>query len=107
MERGRQLTRAWVGYPNRPFVGLSLTGVVRYLAYGALLIASLMFYTWSRVDVRATAADLERAQFELSELRTEQDRLDLELAMRRDLARVDGATDDLRVVSSVQVVDLR
>ncbi|HJN77944.1 MAG TPA: hypothetical protein QGF58_28770 [Myxococcota bacterium] len=106
MDRGRQLTRAWVGYPNRPFVGLSLTGVVRYLAYAALLIASLMFYTWSRVDVRATAAALEGAQLELSELRTEQDRLELELATRRDLARVGGTTEGLALISEVKVVEV-
>lgn len=107
MNDGRQLTRAWVGYPNRPFVGLSLTGVVRYLAYAALLIASLMFYTWSRVDVRATAAELESAQFELSTLRTDQDRLSLELAMRSDLSRIGDTTGGLELVPDVQVVEVR
>jgi len=107
MDKRRQLTRAWVGYPSRPFVGLSLTGVVRYLAYATLLIASLMFYTWSRVDVRATAAELERAQIELSSLRTDQDRLSLELATRRDLARVSTASASMALAADVDVVEIQ
>ncbi len=104
MQRGRELSSAWVGYPTRPFVGVTLAGVVRYVVFGALLVASLMFYVWSRVDVRARAADLETAREHLSELRTDQDRLSLELAARRDLAALDAVGARLGLVSEVDVV---
>ncbi len=107
MQRGRELSSAWVGYPTRPFVGVTLGGVLRYLAYGALLVASLMFYVWSRVDVRARAADLETTRQHLSELRTDQDRLALELAARRDLAALAAAGSDLGLVTEVDVVGVR
>lgn len=104
MQRGRELSSAWVGYPTRPFVGVTLGGVFRYLAYAALLVASLMFYVWSRVDVRARAAELETARQHLSELRTDQDRLALELAARRDLAALDAVGADMGLVTEVEVV---
>lgn len=102
----RPLARAWAGYQGRPFVGISLPGTARYLAYAALLVASLMFYTWSRVDVRARSASLESAQIELANARVEQDRLTLEIATRRDLARVGLGAGALGLVDDVAIIEV-
>ena len=104
--QGRELRSAWVGHRTRPFVGVQVDGLMRYALYGALLVASLMFYVWSRVDVRASAAALEGAQAELSQLHADQDRLRLELAVRHDLAGVATASEALGLVQEVAVVEV-
>lgn len=102
----RPLARAWAGYQGRPFVGISLTGTARYVLYAALLVSSLMFYTWSRVDVRTRAAALESAQIQLANARIEQDRLALEIATRRDLARVGEGAELMGLSHEVDVVEV-
>lgn len=102
----RPLTGAWADYPSRPFVGLRLGGVFRYLIYGVLLVACLMFYVWSRVDVRRSAALLETAQLDYAELLSQNDRLLLELASRRDLATVGLAGAQMELADDVTVVQV-
>lgn len=102
----RPLSRAWAGYQGRPFVGISLPGTARYVAYAALLVSALMFYTWSRVDVRTRAASLESAQIQLANARVEQDRLTLEIAARRDMARVGEGAALMGLSSDIEIVEV-
>ncbi len=96
----------WLGVSARPFVGFQIGGLVRYAVYGVLLVASLMFYVWSRVDVRASAAALESARWESAELRDDRDRLRLELAGRRDLARLAATAQSMGLSDEVPVVQV-
>lgn len=84
-----------------------LLGLLRYVAFGLLLVASLMFYVWSRVDVRASAAALDRATMQLAAAEAEHERLVLEVATRRDLARLGQAGTALGLVKGVTLVDIR
>ncbi|MCB9761944.1 MAG: hypothetical protein H6739_19120 [Alphaproteobacteria bacterium] len=107
MEWGREADGVWLGAraPAQP-VGIRLVGLVRYVAYAALLVASLMFYVWSRVDVRASAAHLDHATVQLAQLQAEQERLLLELASRRDLGTLGQAGMSLGLVEGVAVVEI-
>lgn len=105
MEAGRIVSDVRVGIA--PTSGVRwLLGLLRYVAYGLLLVASLMFYVWSRVDVRASAATLDRATMKLATAEAEHERLVLELATRRDLARVGQAGVAMGLVSGVKLVDV-
>lgn len=107
MDQSRPARGAWAAYPTRPFVGLELSGVLGFLIYTGLLVSALMFYVWSRVDVRTAAADLEAAQDGYQALLTEQDQLRLELSSRRDLAHVEALSAELELsADDVQVVEV-
>ena len=84
-------------------LGLRLAALARYVVYALLLVASLMFYVWSRVDVRASAAELDRAADRYAALEAEQERLQLELATRRDLGRLNRVGLAMGLVSDVEV----
>lgn len=84
-------------------LGMRLAALLRYAVYALLLVASLMFYVWSRVDVRASAAELDRAAARYETLQAEQERLQLELATRRDLGRLGRAGAAMGLVSDVPV----
>lgn len=106
VDAGRVLGDIRVGV-EAPASGMRwLLGLARYVVYALLLIASLMFYVWSRVDVRASAANLDRATMKLSAAQAEQERLVLELASRRDLARLRDAGLAMGLVSGVALVDI-
>lgn len=106
MDWGSRLAGTYIDRPALA-VGVVRPGVIlRYGLYLALLVASLMFYVWSRVDVRVSAGALDRAVVQLSELQAEHERLQLELAVRRDLGRLDRAGEVLGLVSEVAVVDV-
>ena len=102
----RQAELGHIGVRVPALPELRVWGLVRYLVFAMLLVASLMFYTWSRIDVRASAAVLDSAIIEYSALSADAERLQLELAARRDLAAVGQAGLALGLVSDVQVVDL-
>lgn len=107
MDQTRSATGgSWAAYPTKPFIGLELGGVLGYLVYAGLLVSALMFFVWSRVDVREAASDLESAQRSYQALLTEQDQLRLELAVRKDLAAVEQSSAALGLVSEVQVVEV-
>ena len=91
----------------RPFVGFRLRGLVGYAVAGFLLVASLMFYVWSHVDVRVSAAALEAARWESAQLSNDRDRLELEMAGRRDLARLSATAVAMGLTDDVPVVELR
>ena len=91
----------------RPFVGFRLRGLLGYAVAGVLLVASLMFYVWSRVDVRVSAAALESARWESAQLRDDRDRLRLEIAGREDLARLSATALAMGLSDDVPVVELR
>ena len=109
MEWGRALGGAWVGRSAAGLLaGASRAGVrvgvvLRYFTFAMLLVASLMFYVWSRVDVRASAAELDRVNTQLATRQAEQERLRLELATRQDLARLGQVGAAMGLVSDVQV----
>ncbi|MCB9796198.1 MAG: hypothetical protein H6741_26170 [Alphaproteobacteria bacterium] len=103
--READLGRIGVKAPALP--ELKIWGLVRYLVFAMLMVASLMFYTWSRIDVRASAAVLDSAIIEYSALSADAERLQLELAARRDLASVGQAGLALGLVSEVEVVNLQ
>ena len=45
---------------TRPMIGsFPLSVLLRYAVYGLILVTVLMFYVWSRVDVRRSAAELD------------------------------------------------
>ena len=89
--------------------GLPLAGLLRYAIYGMILVTVLMFYVWSRVDVRRSAAELDAAISQLQLLEVERDRLRLELAMYRDLGRVEAAAlaTDLSADVRIEEVPVR
>ena len=97
---------SWLGTSTRPFVGCQLGGLLRYAVYGVLLVAALMFYVWSRVDVRASAAALESARWTSADLQDEGQRLRLELASRHDLARLAATSEAMGLVADTPVVEV-
>jgi len=93
--------------PGGPTVaGLRVGVIFRYLGFGVLFVASLMFYVWSRVDVRKTSTDLGEQIAMLQALEVEQERLSLELATRRDVSRLEHGSAALGLVDDVPVVEL-
>lgn len=107
MERGGELRGALVGVSTAPMAGIRLGGLVRYAVYGCLLVASLMFYVWSRADVQSASVQLERSQVELAGLKNDNDRLRLELASRRDLAGLAASAEAIGLVRGAPVVEVR
>ena len=92
---------------SRPMIGaFPLSVLLRYAVYGLILITVLMFYVWSRVDVRRSAAELDVAISELQTMEIERDRLRLELAMHRDLGRVEAASMQMGLSADVRVVEV-
>lgn len=100
-------TASWLGASTRPFVGFQLGGLIRYALYGIALVAALMFYVWSRVDVRASAAALEAARWTSADLQDDGQRLRLELASRHDLARLTSTGEAMGLVTDLPVVEVR
>lgn len=94
--------------PGGPMViGLRVGVLFRYLGFGVLFVASLMFYVWSRIDVRNTSAELDDAVVLLQQLEVDQERLKLELATRRDVSRLEAGSRELGLVDDVAVVELQ
>ena len=92
---------------TRPEVaGLPISGLLRYALFGFFMVAILMFYVWSRVAVRAVAADLDLAARELESLQVDQNRLRLELSMRHDLDRVENSAMALGLKGDLVVVEV-
>ena len=87
--------------------GFPLAGLLRYAIYGMILVTVLMFYVWSRVDVRRSAAELDAAVSQLQLLEVERDRLRLELAMHRDLGRIEAAALATDLTVDVRIEDVR
>jgi hypothetical protein len=85
---------------------LELGGVLGYLIYAGLLVSALMFYVWSRVDVRTAASDLEWSQRTYQATLTEQDQLRLELATRSDLATLERSSAVMGLVQDVELVEV-
>lgn len=106
MDSPRPARGAWAAYPTRPFVGLELGGVLGYLIYAGLLVSALMFYVWSRVDVRTAASDLEWSQRTYQATLTTQDQLRLELATRSDLATLERSSAAMGLVQDVELVEV-
>ncbi len=106
MDSPRPARGAWAAYPTRPFVGLELSGVLGYLIYAGLLGSAMMFYVWSRVDVRTSASDLESSQRTYQVTLTAQDQLRLELATRSDLATLERSSVELGLVQDVELVEV-
>ncbi len=71
-------------------LGVPLRGVARYALFTGFLAASLMFYVWSRVDAKATSAELDLAVRTLQSAQVESKRLELEIASRRNLAGLEA-----------------
>jgi|GEM_PF-1502014 len=97
---------------TRPSVGaIPVGGLIRYLMFALMFVATLMFYVWSRIDVRDSAIQLDSVITQYEALQVERDRLDLEVSSRRSLSRVSAAAQqmDLVYVGSTPegVVDLR
>jgi len=92
---------------TRPVMtGFPLAALLRYAIYGMILVTVLMFYVWSRVDVRRSAAELDSAISQLQVLEVERDRLRLELAMYRDLGRVEAAAQAFGLTSNVRIEEI-
>jgi cell division protein FtsL len=92
---------------TRPVMaGFPLAALLRYAIYGMILVTVLMFYVWSRVDVRRSAAELDSAVSHLQVLEVERDRLRLELAMHRDLGRIEAAAQSMGLTSDVRIEDV-
>ena len=109
---------AWLESARAPEIGMMaergpvLIGVqarllFRYVGVGALCVASLMFYVWSRVDVQHTTAALDGSYAQLYKLEVEAERLGLELATRRDVGRLQAASADLGLTAPARVVSVR
>jgi cell division protein FtsL len=104
--RGLALGRTG-GAPGGPMVvGVRVNVLFRYLGFGVLFVASLMFYVWSRIDVRRTAAELDSAVAWMEQLETEQEQLELELATRRDVSRLEAGSATLGLERDVPVVEV-
>ncbi len=94
--------------PGGPMVlGLPPRVLLRYMGFGTLFVASLMFYVWSRTDVRSTSAELDEAVALLQQLEVDRERLELELATRRDVSRLEAASRELGLVDDAPVVEIR
>jgi cell division protein FtsL len=92
---------------TRPaLTGFPLAALFRYAIYGMILMTVLMFYVWSRVDVRRSAAELDSAVSHLQILEVERDRLRLELAMYRDLGRIAAAAQAMGLTSDVRIEEV-
>lgn len=96
-EWGREFTSVSLGIP---------AGLLRYAVYSLFLVAALMFYVWSRVDVRTAAADLDLALRKMETLQVEGGHLGLELSMRRDLNRVEQAALALGLSGDVEIQEV-
>lgn len=87
-------------------LGLQLPVLARYATIFAMLVWALMFYVWSRVDVRDSARLLDADIAQLEQLHVENDRLALELAARKDLASLKASAGGLGLVAGVDVVEV-
>ncbi len=87
-------------------LGLQIPVLARYATIFAMLVFALMFYVWSRVDVRDSASALDASLAQLEQLNVEHDRLALELAARKDLAALKSSAGSLGLVAGVAVVDV-
>jgi cell division protein FtsL len=111
MEWSQRLAAGSVGADlTRPSVGaIPLGGLVRYLLFSMMFVATLMFYVWSRIDVRDSAKTLDSVITQYNTLQVERSRLELEMASRLSLVRVSSAASQMELVTSdgLEVVDLR
>ena len=87
-------------------IGIRAHVLLRYTCFGVLLLASLMFYVWSRVDVRSTATDMASSVAYLDGLVIERERLELELATRRDVGRLKLAAEAMGLEQAQRVVEV-
>jgi len=85
-------------------IGVRAQILFRYIGVGALCVSSLMFYVWSRVDVQHTTAALDGAYAKLYNLEVKAERLELELATRRDIGRLRAASQELALGAPSEVV---
>ncbi len=111
MEWSQRLAAGSVGADlTRPSVGaIPLGGLIRYLLFSLMFVATLMFYVWSRIDVRDSAKALDSVITQYNTLQVEKSRLELEMASRLSLVRVSSAASQMELVASdgLEVVDLR
>jgi cell division protein FtsL len=95
---------------TRPSIAsIPMGGLVRYLLFSLMFVATLMFYVWSRIDVRDSAKTLDSVITQYEALHVERSRLELEMASRLSLVRVSSAASQMQLVDggSLEVVDLR
>ncbi len=87
-------------------IGVRAQVLLRYTCFGVLFVASLMFYVWSRVDVRTTAAQMASSVSQLDMLVVERERLELELATRRDVGVLRTAAESMGLERVRNVVEV-
>lgn len=78
----------------------------RYIAIAALAGVCALLWAWSRIDLRKTAFALDLAERQYTAARSEQARLELELAALRDPARLERLGATMALDRSVEVVVL-
>lgn len=112
------LPREWFGASirndslRREKARLRVGTIIAYLAVVSLPVAALLFYILQGVQVIQTGYEIDQLRNSLQELRTERDRLEVELASLRNLAVVEKlAVRDLGMVrpqeGQVTVVQVR
>lgn len=117
------VTRAWnvlaervVQSPSQPrrLAGLEalhvghveLDRLGRYLAVTALVGACLLTSAWSRIDLRRTSMQLDRADAAFESARAEHARLRLELATLQDPSNLHHAAAELALQPTTAIVDV-
>lgn len=96
------LPREWFGASirndslRREKARLRAGAILAYLAIVSLPVAALLFYILQGVQVIRTGYEIDQLRSSLQDLRSERDRLEVELASLRNLAAVEKlATGDL------------
>ncbi len=80
--------------------------VWRYTAYMMILGLLVLLHTWSRIDARETALALDRARVQADLVRTQNERLLLELATMTSLGSIGARAASLELSSAASVVEV-
>ena len=80
--------------------------VWRFTAYMMVLGLLVLLHTWSRIDARETALALDRARVHADLVRTQNERLVLELATMTSLGSLGARAAGLELTDGASVVEV-
>lgn len=81
--------------------------LMRYLAWLLLVGTCVLFYTWSQVDAQESALALTEVREHYESLRIDHERLQLELAVQRNIATLNEKAVALQLSDDVPLVEVR
>jgi len=84
-----------------------MPAVRRYAIFVGLLSASVLAYTWSRVESREMAVRSAELEGAAERLRIENERLALELASLDNVAALEARAERIGLVGAPRVVEVR